>query len=105
MRGWYQETRAVTHLRTVRKAGIVPAKGNRSLRNAASQGVEIQTSNNVAGSFRNRKGAFRPLPLPPLLDPVKIAAKERYRQPKACFPTQGWTPFQEKLRQNPYGQE
>lgn len=45
---------------------------------------------------------YRPLPLSPLMDPVKIAARQRYREPKAA---QGetLTPFQIKLAANPYG--
>ncbi len=49
-----------------------------------------------------RSTVYRPLPLSPLMDPVKIAARERHRTPKKAQGTE-LTPFQTKLAANPYG--
>lgn len=53
-------------------------------------------------TFRVRKDGT-PLPLPPLLDPVVIAERGRWQQPKAKPNVEKFTPFQQKLWQNPFG--
>jgi hypothetical protein len=45
---------------------------------------------------------WRSLPLSPLMDPAYLAAKQKYRLPKAA-PSKEPTPFQRKLAKNPYG--
>ncbi|KAH7137986.1 hypothetical protein B0J11DRAFT_563038 [Dendryphion nanum] len=52
-------------------------------------------------TFRIRKKG-KPLPLPPVLDPVVIEAKGRYAQKKAKPNPATFTPFQKKLLENPY---
>lgn len=53
-------------------------------------------------SFRLRKEG-KPLPLPPVLDPVVLKARSRWEQPKAKPNVATLTPFQQKLVENPYG--
>ncbi|EKG10483.1 hypothetical protein MPH_12341 [Macrophomina phaseolina MS6] len=60
-------------------------------------------------TFRNRmsdgSSKPRPLPLPPLMDPIALSARERWTEPKKPAPTrkEDLTPFQRKLYTNPYG--
>jgi len=55
------------------------------------------------GVIESRKPpARRPLPLSPLMDPAYLAAKQKYKLPKAA-PSKEPTPFQQKLAKNPYG--
>ncbi len=54
-------------------------------------------------SHYSRARRNRPLPLPPVLDPVAITAKTKYRQPKPRLHPSEWTPFQERLNMNPWG--
>jgi hypothetical protein len=55
-------------------------------------------------SFRVRKdGARKPLPLPPVLDPVVFAERSKWEQPKKQPNIEQLTPFQKKLWENPYG--
>ncbi|KAF2200620.1 hypothetical protein GQ43DRAFT_373376 [Delitschia confertaspora ATCC 74209] len=44
----------------------------------------------------------KPLPLPPLLDPVVLRERGRWEQPKSRPDIAKLTPFQQKLYQNPY---
>lgn len=46
---------------------------------------------------------YRPLPLSPLMDPAKIAARQRYREAKTAEGVEPLTSFQHKLATNPYG--
>jgi hypothetical protein len=53
-------------------------------------------------SFRLRQDGTR-LPLPPMLDPVVIEEKFRWKQTKEQPHMDKLTPFQRKLWENPYG--
>ncbi|KAK5135169.1 hypothetical protein LTR08_005555 [Meristemomyces frigidus] len=55
-------------------------------------------------TLRQRQHGARSLPLPPLLDPVAIAATERYRGAKPLKAAGGKTEFQRALHMNPYAQ-
>ena len=65
------------------------------------------TTRNEDGTktLRLRQHGNKPLPLPPLLDPIAIAAKERYKKPKIERKEQDveLTEFQKELGANPYG--
>jgi hypothetical protein len=55
-------------------------------------------------SFRVRKnGTEKPLPLPPILDPVVLAERSKWEQTKKQPNVEQFTPFQKKLWENPYG--
>jgi len=55
-------------------------------------------------SFRVRKdGTRKSLPLPPVLDPVVLAERSKWEQPKKEPNIEQFTPFQKKLWENPYG--
>jgi len=54
-------------------------------------------------THRVRSGDRPPLPLPPIMDPVIVSARQRYREPKHTPKPGSLTPFQKKLQQNPYG--
>lgn len=54
-------------------------------------------------TYRARSGSNRALPLPPLMDPIAVSAKQRYKEPKLKPDYKNLTPFQKKLQQNPYG--
>lgn len=51
----------------------------------------------------SRADGRRPLPLPPIMDPVIRQNKERYKQPKAELKFSEMTEFQKELSINPYG--
>lgn len=53
-------------------------------------------------SFRARKEG-RPLPLPPVLDPVVLSERGRWEQKKEKPNVEQFTPFQKKLWETPYG--
>ncbi|OCK84899.1 hypothetical protein K432DRAFT_413678 [Lepidopterella palustris CBS 459.81] len=53
-------------------------------------------------SVRVRKWNNRPLPIPPLLDPIVLSARERWEKHKPDPDPEKFTPFQQKLYQNPY---
>lgn len=56
-------------------------------------------------TFRIRKeGVGNELPLPPLLDPLVIEKKSRWRNTKNRPNPAEFTPFQKKLQANPYGE-
>lgn len=65
----------------------------------AEDGLE-SLSDGEAGSLKPYKP--RPLPLSPLMDPVLIAARQKWTLPKA-HPSKTPTAFQEQLAKNPYG--
>lgn len=46
----------------------------------------------------------RPLPLPPLMDPVKLAARNKFRHSKRQPSGQNLTQLQRQLKNNPYGE-
>ncbi|KAL1623978.1 hypothetical protein SLS56_008030 [Neofusicoccum ribis] len=55
-------------------------------------------------TYRMRTGSKRALPLPPLMDPIALAARERWTEPKKPAPAaKDLSPFQQKLYQSPYG--
>lgn len=43
------------------------------------------------------------MPLPPLLDPIRVAAKERHTARKLEVDDEGQTDFQKELAANPFG--
>lgn len=45
-----------------------------------------------------------PLPLPPMMDPVKLAARYKYRAPKRRSTSLNLTKLQRELKNNPYGE-
>ncbi|GME22106.1 Peptidase S14 ClpP [Neofusicoccum parvum] len=54
-------------------------------------------------TYRMRTGSKRALPLPPLMDPIALAARERWTEPKKPAPAaKDLSPFQQKLYQSPY---
>ncbi|KAK4549240.1 hypothetical protein LTR36_007698 [Oleoguttula mirabilis] len=55
-------------------------------------------------TLRKRENGGRSLPLPPLMDPVAVKAKGRYREPKPLKSEEGKTEFQKELEANPYAQ-
>ena len=55
-------------------------------------------------TYRVRKDG-KPLPLPPVLDPIVVKERRRWEQPKAKPNVEKFTPFQKKLWENPYGEE
>jgi hypothetical protein len=55
-------------------------------------------------THRRRKYGNRPLPLSPVIDPVFVAARNRWKMKKATPPkADELTDFQKKLRDNAYG--
>lgn len=54
-------------------------------------------------TVRKRVDGKKELPLPPLLDPVVLERKSRYKQKKARPSAADFTPFQRKLWENPFG--
>jgi hypothetical protein len=57
-------------------------------------------------THRFRKHGNKPLPLSPVIDPVFVAARNRWKMKKALPPKQEeLTPFQKKLHNNPYGEQ
>lgn len=54
-------------------------------------------------SFRVCKDG-KPLPLPPVLDPVVLFERSRWEQTKAKPNVEKFTAFQKKLWENPYGE-
>lgn len=52
---------------------------------------------------RERKHGDKSLPLPPLMDPIVIKARNRYTQPKPREAGTSKTHFQKQLERNPYG--
>lgn len=62
--------------------------------------VEVQKHEHR--TFRVRKDG-KPLPLPPVLDPVILEERSRWSKPKAKRDVNKFTPFQQKLFANPYG--
>lgn len=65
-----------------------------------------ELSEDGARSLRVRKYGGKSLPLPPFMDPVKVARHMKYRTPKApenaILPDQ-MTELQKELAMNPYG--
>lgn len=64
----------------------------------------IIISNDGTHALRKRRGGNRPLPLPPHMDPIRRAQRNRWKNPKAK-PLQ-WadmSTFQKELHNNPYG--
>ncbi len=55
-------------------------------------------------TLRQRQHGNTTLPLPPLMDPVAVQAKERHKQPKALRKPGELTDFQKELANNPYGE-
>ncbi|KAF2433712.1 hypothetical protein EJ08DRAFT_38066 [Tothia fuscella] len=54
-------------------------------------------------TFRSRQAGYKALPLPPLIDPVRISQRKRYKETKAPPPKHAdFTPFQKKLYNNPF---
>jgi hypothetical protein len=66
------------------------------------QGVHSMPEHENGVADTPRSLARRPLPLSPLMDPAYLAAKQKYRLPKAA-PSKEPTPFQQQLAKNPYG--
>ena len=62
------------------------------------------TSEDETKTLRTRQHGNARLPLPPLMDPLAIQAKERHKQPKPMRKSGGMTEFQKELEQNPYGE-
>ena len=54
-------------------------------------------------TLRTRQHGNRSLPLPPLMHPIAIEAKERHKMPKAELKAEGMTGFQRALASNPFG--
>lgn len=54
-------------------------------------------------TLRQRQHGNRNLPLPPLMDPIVLAAREKYTQPKAEVVEEELTDFQRELAMNPFG--
>ncbi|OCL01939.1 hypothetical protein AOQ84DRAFT_305745 [Glonium stellatum] len=53
-------------------------------------------------TLRVRKGNGRPLPIPPIIDPIVISERNRWTEKKPQPKQDELTPFQQKLYQNPY---
>ncbi|KAF2084519.1 hypothetical protein K490DRAFT_49040 [Saccharata proteae CBS 121410] len=51
-------------------------------------------------TYKRREQGHRPLPLPPIMDPIAVAARERWKQPKPYPDLKNITPFQERLYKN-----
>ena len=71
----------------------------------APQPQPTVTDSDGTKTLRLRQHGNRSLPLPPLMDPIAIEAKERYKKPKA-EPNSGeqvMSDFQRELAANPYG--
>jgi hypothetical protein len=63
----------------------------------------IQLDNDVR-THRFRKHGNSPLPLSPVIDPVFVAARNRWKMKKGLpLKQEELTPFQKKLHNNPYG--
>jgi hypothetical protein len=81
-----------------------------NLGQSPQNGAVEKASRTQHTSIKHENGAFdssvssprRPLPLSPLMDPVYLAAKQKYRHTKAA-PSKEPTPFQQQLAKNPYG--
>jgi hypothetical protein len=56
-------------------------------------------------TLRLRQHGNKSLPLPPLMDPIAIEARERYKQPKPNPKPMEMTDFQKELASNPYGKK
>lgn len=54
-------------------------------------------------TLRLRQHGNRSLPLPPIMDPIAVAAKERHTTPKRSVEKKELTDFQKALATNPYG--
>ena len=54
-------------------------------------------------SFHKRANGEKPLPLPPVLNPALISARQRHRLPKAGPSGNRRTVFQQRLYRNAYG--
>lgn len=54
-------------------------------------------------TLRLRQHGNQSLPLPPLMDPIAIEAKERHKKPKPGPEGQSMTDFQRELAANPHG--
>ena len=54
-------------------------------------------------TLRKRLDGKKPLPLPPLLDPVVSEKRSRHEQKKQKPKAAEFTPFQRKLWENPFG--
>ena len=75
-----------------------------SPRDADGADLSSQYTNDGSTTYRTRPGSKRALPLPPLMDPIAISARERWTEPKKPAPAAAdLTPFQQKLYQNAYG--
>jgi len=71
-----------------------------AVKDTVRQQMSLEHENGV---IENRKPpARRPLPLSPLMDPAYLAAKQKYKLPKAA-PSKDLTPFRQQLAKNPYG--
>lgn len=104
----------VTGLHVARRAHLLPNIGIRGLhRNAqytrpnpnALPAVKQPTVTAEDGTktLRLRQNGERALPLPPLMDPIALEAKERYKEPKALAMEEDKTEFQKALGTNPFG--
>ncbi|KAF1988378.1 hypothetical protein K402DRAFT_392124 [Aulographum hederae CBS 113979] len=69
---------------------------------AHKSGIPSKLRKDGSRTYRVRQGGNGQLPLPPLMDPEKIARKTRHKQPKATPKEAELTPFQKKLAANPY---
>ncbi|KAF9636292.1 putative atp-dependent clp protease proteolytic subunit protein [Lasiodiplodia theobromae] len=59
-------------------------------------------TNNGHATYRKHPSGKRDLPLPPIMDPISLAARERWTEPKMPEPRrEDLTPFQRKLYANP----
>lgn len=62
-----------------------------------------KTSSNGHRTQRLRTGTNKALPLPPVIDPIVVSAKQRWREPKSDPDRKTFTDFQKKLYRNPFG--
>ncbi len=107
-------TKDVSHPNLASSTPKRRSKGNRGLLGLLGQvkkdvQAEVLASNKKAKYERlmelaRARKVHRPLPLSPLMDPSKIAARQRHLERKARAPEDSdLTPFQRKLARNPYG--
>lgn len=96
--------------RPLRRAASTQASDNTSA--SAPQDSPCDDSSNERdkytsdghATYRKHPSGKRDLPLPPIMDPIALAARERWTEPKMPEPRrEDLTPFQRKLYANPAG--
>jgi hypothetical protein len=104
---WFAPKRSYTEVPPVFQEAAPESGENRqqaaqvgAVEDTLRQQMSLEHENGV---IENREPlARRPLPLSPLMDPAYLAAKQKYKLPKAA-PSKDLTPFRQQLAKNPYG--